>query len=411
MTDFFDKYDHLAARRAKILEGGVDPFAVPMDRIVSATVAEIDGREVILVGTNNYLGLTFDPECIRAAAESVVTEGTGTTGSRIANGSYSGHRALEQQIASFLGMRTAIVFSTGYQANVGVLAGLAGPKDIILLDADCHASIYDGCQLSGATVIRFRHNSPEDLDKRLNRLKDHDTNKLVVVEGIYSMLGDRAPLGEFAEVKRRHGVSLLVDEAHSLGVFGDGGEGLSWEAGIQDDVDFVVGTFSKSLGAIGGFGASNHPKFDVLRYTTRPYMFTASPSPSSIATVMAALRQIQARPDLRERLWENANHLYHGLSDLGFELCAAMGPIIAVRLPDEEVAVSMWNALLQGGVYVNLALPPGTPNGASLLRCSVSAAHTSDQIRKVCEAFDRARRDFTAWPVAESEPMLRSGCG
>lgn len=391
--DFFDKYDGMVGRRDKILAVGTNPFAVPIDRIVSATEAEIKGREVILVGTNNYLGLTFDPAVVDAAATAVRVEGTGTTGSRIANGSYAGHQALEQQLANFLGMRSAIVFSTGYQANLGVLAGLTGPKDIILIDADSHASIYDGCQLSGATVIRFRHNSPEDLDKRLHRLADQETNKLVVVEGIYSMLGDKAPLQEIAEVKRRHGAGLLVDEAHSLGVFGEKGQGLSWEVGVEDDVDFVVGTFSKSLGAIGGFGASNHPKFDMLRYTARPYMFTASPSPSSIATARASLQQIEAHPELRSSLWRNAQNLYDGLNALGLEICSPMSPIIAVRMPDEETAVRMWNALLDGGVYVNLALPPGTPDGGCLLRCSVSSAHTVDQIRKVCDVFAQTWRD------------------
>ncbi len=199
-----------------------------------------------------------------------------------------------REIARFLGRRSAMVFPTGYQANLGMLAGLAGPRDVILLDADSHSSIYDGCRLSGATLIRFRHNDPEDLDRRLGRLQDQGECKLIVVEGIYSMLGDRAPLAEFAEVKRRHGAYLLVDEAHSLGVLGANGRGAAEEQGIEADVDCVVGTFSKSLGAVGGFGASDHPKFDTLRFCSRPYMFTASSSPSSVASVLAAFGQIRA---------------------------------------------------------------------------------------------------------------------
>jgi 8-amino-7-oxononanoate synthase len=390
--DLFDKYDHIAERREALLEAGTDPFAVRMDRVISPTEAMVGGKEVILVGTNNYLGLTFDPACIEATVNAVRSHGTGTTGSRIANGTYASHRVLESEIAAFLERRACIVFPTGYQANLGILSGLAGPKDIILLDADSHASIYDGCRLSGATLIRFRHNSADDLDKRLERLKDKACNKLIVLEGIYSMLGDRAPLNEFAEVKRRHdGVSLLVDEAYSLVVFGEGGQGLTHELGVQDDVDFIVGTFSKSLGSVGGFGASDHPKFDVLRYASRPYMYTASSSPSNVATVIAALKQIRGRPELRTQLWQNARMLYDGLSDLGFEICAPMSPIIAVKLPDEATAVYMWNALLNAGVYVNLALPPGTPNGACLLRCSLSAMHTPAQIRRVCEAFARVQ--------------------
>ncbi|GAB4358226.1 MAG: pyridoxal phosphate-dependent aminotransferase family protein [Kiloniellaceae bacterium] len=398
----FDKYDQVNARHDRLLAAGRDPFNICMDRIVSATEAIVDGRETILVGTNNYLGLTFDPDCIEATVEAVRREGTGTTGSRIANGTYSSHRGLEQDIASFLGRKAAMVFPTGYQANLGIIAGLAGPKDTILLDSDSHASIYDGCRLSGATLIRFRHNSPADLDKRLERLKDDKTSKLVIVEGIYSMLGDQAPLDEFVDVKRRHGVDLLVDEAHSLGVFGDNGRGIAEAYGVEKDVDYVVGTFSKSLGAVGGFGASDNPEFEQLRFTSRPYMFTASSSPSSIATATATLKKIRAQPGLRRQLWDNAHALYKGLSDLGFEICAAASPIIAVRLPDEESAVFMWNALINAGVYVNLALPPGTPDGSCLLRCSLSAAHTPAQVQKVCAVFEEAHRALKVWRDTQS---------
>ncbi len=400
--DLLDKYDKVADRHAKLLEAGADPFGVCMDRVVSATEAIVNGREVILVGTNNYLGLTFEPDCVEAAAEAIRTYGTGTTGSRIANGTYGSHRALEQAIADFLDRKSAMVFPTGYQANLGVLAGVAGPKDTILLDADSHASIYDGCRLSGATLIRFRHNSPEDLDKRLTRSKDDGTKKLIVVEGIYSMLGDQAPLEEFAEVKRRHGASLLVDEAHSLGVFGAHGEGLWQEKGIGEDADYIVGTFSKSIGAVGGFGASNDPKFDRLRYSSRPYMFTASSSPSTVATALATLKHIRNRPELRERLWRNARALYGGLKDMGFEICADMSPIIALRMPSEVAAVFMWNALLEAGVYVNLALPPGTPDGSCLLRCSLSAAHSPEQIQQVCDTFQQVRQQFEVWQAQQA---------
>ncbi len=287
--DIFDKYEAVSRRHSGLLEVGADPFAVRMDRVLSATEALINGRETILAGTNNYLGLTFDPDCVEAAIEATRSQGTGTTGSRIANGTYAMHRQLEEAIADFLERRHALVFSTGYQANLGMLAGLAGPKDVILMDADSHASIYDGCRLSGATVIRFRHNDPKDLDRRLTRLKDEGACKLVVVEGIYSMLGDVAPLAEFAEVKRRHGAYLLVDEAHSLGVLGDNGRGAAELAGMEEDADFVVGTFSKSLGAIGGFAATNHPKLDVLRFNSRPYMYSASCSPSTIASTCSSL--------------------------------------------------------------------------------------------------------------------------
>jgi 8-amino-7-oxononanoate synthase len=385
--DIFDKYRGIAARRETVCTLGADPFAVRLERVLSPTRALIDGRETILLGTNNYLGLTFDPDCIEAASEATRCFGTGTTGSRIANGTYSLHRELEEAFARFLDRRSCLVFTTGYQANLGMLSGLAGPRDIIFADADSHASIWDGCRLSGARVIRFRHNDPEDLDRRLARLAGEGECKLVVVEGLYSMLGDVAPLRDFVEVKKRHGAFLFVDEAHSFGVFGEHGRGVAEAQGVERDVDFIVGTFSKSLGAVGGFGASDHPQFEILRYCARPYMFTASPSPATMASTRAALARIASDPGLMRRLWRNAHHLHAGLVALGLTVCAPPGPVVAVRLPDEATAVEAWNRLLANGVYVNLALPPGTPGGLCLLRCSVSAAHEPEEIETALKRF------------------------
>ena len=406
--DLFDKYALVAGRHGKLLQAGADPFGVCLDELTSATEARINGRDTILVGTNNYLGLTFEPECMAAAEAAIRAYGTGTTGSRIANGTYGLHRELEAEIARFLKRRSAMIFPTGYQANLGMLAGLAGPRDVILMDADSHSSIYDGCRLSGATVIRFRHNDPDDLDRRLGRLQDQGDCKLIVVEGIYSMLGDRAPLAEFAEIKRRHGAFLLVDEAHSLGVLGAHGRGAAEEQGIEDDVDCVVGTFSKSLGSVGGFGASDHPAFDALRFCSRPYMYTASSCPSSVASVLAAFRQMARRPELRERIWKNARALYDGLIAAGFDICSPMSPIIAIRLPDERSAVFAWNRLLEQGVYVNLALPPGTPSGVCLLRCSVSAAHTAVQIDEICRRFANVAAELAGEPSAAAMRAARA---
>src|SRR5690606_28018424 len=266
-----------------------------------------------------------------------------------------------------------------------MIAGLAGPKDTVFLDADSHASIYDGCTLSGAKLVRFRHNDPDNLARRLARSEQSEGGgRLVILEGIYSMLGDRPPLEEFVALKREHDFTLLVDEAHSVGVLGETGRGLAEEAGVEDEVDFIVGTFSKSLGAIGGFGAGNDPLLEMIRLATRAYMFTASPSPATIATTCEAVRQIRARPELRAKLQENSAELHHGFKAMGLTLgCDEVSPVIAVRVPDEASAFAMWNALLQGGVYVNIALPPGTPGGVCLLRCSVSAAHTADDIERI----------------------------
>ncbi|MGE3873331.1 MAG: aminotransferase class I/II-fold pyridoxal phosphate-dependent enzyme [Parvibaculaceae bacterium] len=387
MTDLLEKYRSLSERHERMLSLGVNAVGLTNDHILSPTRAMIAGRETLLAGTNNYMGITFEPDCIAAGQEALKLYGTGTTGSRIANGSYAMHRELERELAGFLGRKHCIMFTTGYQANLGMLAGLAGPKDTIYLDADSHSSIYDGCTLSGARLVRFRHNDAGDLDKRLQRAED-EGGKLVVLEGIYSMLGDRAPLADFVEVKKRHGFQLLVDEAHSFGVLGPNGRGLADEAGLEDDVDFIVGTFSKSIGAIGGFGAGDHPLFDMLRYASRPYMFTASPSPATVATSMAAVRKLKAEPERRERLAANSARLHGGFKALGLTLgCAEASPVVAVNCPDEVSTIAMWNALLKAGVYVNIALPPGTPGKQCLLRCSVSAAHTFEEIDRIIALF------------------------
>jgi 8-amino-7-oxononanoate synthase len=382
-----EKLNTIANTRKTLLPEGIDPFNVVIDEIYSATEASVGGRRVIMAGTNNYLGLTFDQSCINAARESLLVEGTGTTGSRMANGTFAGHRELEMELAQFYGCSTAIVFSTGFVSNLGVISTLAGPGDVIVLDADSHASIYDACRMSGAEMIRFRHNNVEDLEKKLRRLGDRTSKTLIIVEGLYSMLGDFAPLAEIAELKRKYGAWLLVDEAHSMGVMGDRGRGMAEAAGVEEDVDFIVGTFSKSLGAIGGYCVSNHPELDLVRYVSRSYVFTASPSPSTIASVRQALRQIQAKPQLRDNLWNNAKHLYQSLKDLGFELGPDISPVVAIRVPTKEKTLFAWKSLLDKGVYVNLVFPPAAPAGMSLLRCSVSAAHTPEQVDRILQVF------------------------
>ena len=396
----FDKFEGLAAARRELGALGIDPFGVEIERIVSPTAGIIRGRPTILAGTNNYLGLTFHPECIAAAHRALDAEGTGTTGSRMANGSYAGHRQLEEELAAFYGKRDAIVFSTGYQANLGMLAGLTGPDDVVLLDADCHASIYDGCRLGGAEVIRFRHNDAADLAKRLRRLGARAADTLILVEGIYSMLGDRAPLEDIVDVKREHGGYLLVDEAHSLGVLGERGRGLVEERGVLADADFIVGTFSKSLGGTGGFCVSDLPALDHVRYSSRPYIFTASPAPATIASTRRALSLLAAGRELRARLRTNFERLHAALTAMGYTLGASPGPVIAVVLGDRIEALHFWNRLLERGVYVNLMLPPATPNGVSLIRCSVSAAHSPEQIDAICGAFADLRASAGV-PVAQ----------
>ena len=394
MSDLFSKFDSLIAERDALLATGVrDPYGIVMEKVLSPTEALIGGKRTILLGTYNYMGMTFDADVIAAGKAALDEFGAGTTGSRVLNGTYQGHRECEEALKEFYGARHAIVFSTGYQANLGMISTIAGKGDYIILDADSHASIYDGCALGNAEVVRFRHNSVEDLDKRLGRLPP-EAGKLVILEGVYSMMGDIAPLKEMVAVSKKHGCMILVDEAHGMGFFGEHGRGVFEEAGVEADIDFVVGTFSKSVGTVGGFCVSNHPKFEVLRLVCRPYVFTASLPPSVVATAAASIRKLMHAGEKRAHLWKNSRRLHQGLRDMGYKLGTetAQSAIIAVILDDMAQAVSLWQGLLEGGLYVNTARPPATPAGMFLLRCSLCAEHTDEQVGEILGIFERAGR-------------------
>ncbi|MDQ2879655.1 MAG: aminotransferase class I/II-fold pyridoxal phosphate-dependent enzyme [Pseudomonadota bacterium] len=390
--DLMSKFDALIAERQALIDTGVtDPFAIVMEQVKSPTEAVIKGKDTILLGTYNYMGMTFDPEVIQAGKDALDQFGSGTNGSRMLNGTFRDHMEVEQALRDFYGMSGAIVFSTGYMANLGMISTLAGKGEYVILDADSHASIYDGCAQGNAEIVRFRHNSVDDLDKRLGRLPK-DAGKLVVLEGVYSMLGDIAPLKDMVAVAKKHGAMVLSDEAHSMGFYGPNGRGVYEEQGCESDVDFVVGTFSKSVGTVGGFCVSNHPKFEAIRLACRPYIFTASLPPSVVATAAASIRKLRFAHNKRQHLWENARALHGGLKALGFRLGTETpdSAIIAVILDDQEQAVAMWQALLEGGLYVNMARPPATPAGTYLLRCSLCAEHTPEQIKAVLAMFEAA---------------------
>ncbi len=390
--DLMSKFDNLIAERKALIDTGVtDPFAIVMDQVKSPTEAVIAGRDTILLGTYNYMGMTFDPDVIAAGHAALDQFGSGTNGSRMLNGTFRDHMDAEAALRDFYGMTGAIVFSTGYMANLGMISTLAGKGEYVILDADSHASIYDGCQQGNAEIVRFRHNSVEDLDKRLGRLPKEPA-KLVVLEGVYSMLGDIAPLKEMVAVAKKHGAMVLSDEAHSMGFYGPNGRGVYEAQGLEAEVDFVVGTFSKSVGTVGGFCVSNHPKFEAIRLACRPYIFTASLPPSVVATAAASIRKLKTAHAKREQLWANARQLHGGLNAMGFRLGteAPDSAIIAVILDDQEQAVAMWQGLLEAGVYVNMARPPATPAGTFLLRCSLCAEHTAAQLDEVIAKFRAA---------------------
>jgi glycine C-acetyltransferase/8-amino-7-oxononanoate synthase len=394
MTDLFAKFDDVIALRQGLLDSGrTDPFNLVMEKVESPTVAICNGKRTILLGTYNYMGMTFDPDVIAAGKQALDDFGSGTTGSRVLNGTYQGHKECEAALRDFYAMDHAMVFSTGYQANLGIISAIAGKDDYIVLDIDSHASIYDGCALGNAQIVPFRHNDVGALESRLKRVPE-GAGKLVVLEGVYSMLGDVAPLTEMVRVAKENGAMVLVDEAHSMGFIGANGRGVAEAQGVIDDVDFIIGTFSKSVGTVGGFCVSNHPKFEILRLVCRPYVFTASLPPSVVATAATSIRKLMNSADKRAHLWENSKRLHAGLRQLGFSLGTdePQSAIIAVLMPDLETGAAMWEALLERGLYVNLARPPATPAGMTLLRCSLCSEHSSEQVGEILGMFAAAGR-------------------
>ena len=394
MSDLFSKFDALIEQREHLLSTGLtDPFNLVMERVESPTVAICNGKRTILLGTYNYMGMTFDPDVIASGKQALDDYGSGTTGSRVLNGTYAGHKACEEALKTFYAMDHAMVFATGYQANLGIISTIAGKDDYIVLDIDSHASIYDGCALGNANIVPFRHNDVEALEKRLKRIPD-GAKTLVVLEGVYSMLGDIAPLKEMVAVAKAAGAMVLVDEAHSMGFIGEHGRGVAEAHGVIDDVDFIIGTFSKSVGTVGGFCVSNHPKFEILRLVCRPYVFTASLPPSVVATAATSIGKLMHGADKRAHLWDNSQKLHAGLKALGFTLGTEtpQSAIIAVIMPDLEKGAAMWDALLREGLYVNLARPPATPANMTLLRCSLCAEHSADQVDQILGMFEAAGR-------------------
>ncbi len=404
MGDLFDKFDPIIeTRRALLATGITDPFNLVMEKVESPTVAICNGRRTILLGTYNYMGMTFDPDVIEAGKQALDDYGSGTTGSRVLNGTYAGHKACEEALKEFYAMDHAMVFSTGYQANLGIISTIAGKDDYIILDIDSHASIYDGCALGNANIVPFRHNDIDAMEKRLKRLPE-GAKSLVILEGVYSMLGDIAPLKEMVAIAKAHGAMVLVDEAHSMGFIGEHGRGVAEAQGVIDDVDFIIGTFSKSVGTVGGFCVSNHPKFEILRLVCRPYVFTASLPPSVVATAATSIRKLMHGGNKRAHLLENSKTLHRGLKDLGFTLGTdePQSAIIAVIMPDLQTGAAMWEALLNEGLYVNLARPPATPANMTLLRCSLCAEHSVEQVGQILSMFATAGRATGCIPASAS---------
>src|SRR5207248_2203640 len=398
--DLLHKLRAIESRLAMFEDAAATPGLTVIEGVLGPCEVIVQGRPTLMFGSNNYLGLTKHPDVVDAARRALDDYGTGTTGSRTANGTFALHEALERDFAEWFGKRHAIIFSTGYQANLSLIGGLCGAGDVILIDSDSHASIYDATRQTPSQVIGFRHNSADSLRRKLERLPKGERNRLVVVEGLYSIRGDVAPLREIADVCRAHGAYLLVDEAHSLGSYGPTGLGCAEAQGVLDRVDFVVSTFSKSLAGIGGVCVSDHAELRALHFLARAYVFTASGSPSNIAGVRAAVRVVRAHPELRDRLWANIRTLRRGLTEIGYVIGESESPIVPILTGDEQRTVALWQQLVTEGLYVNVILPPGCPQDGCVLRASCSAAHTTEQVSRALEIFARVGAETGIVPAA-----------
>jgi 8-amino-7-oxononanoate synthase len=402
-TDVFAKVR--GHERAEQLRAAREADLLPYFRTVessAAPVMEMEGAERIMLGSNNYLGLTGDPRVIQGARDALERYGTGLTGSRLLNGTTQLHLDLEREIAEWMGTEEAIVFTTGHQANVGTLGTLLAPGDTVIADSADHASILDGCLLSRAKLRPFRHGRLDKLEKMLERAVEDGGGVLVTVDGVFSMEGDVADLPRIVELCKAHGARLMVDEAHAAGVLGARGAGTSEHFGVEADVDLRMGTFSKSLASCGGFIAGTHEVIEFLRISSRAFLFTASAVPAAIGAALAALRIIRSDegPQLFARVLDNARYLRDGLRDLGFEVHdvgpPVTTPVIPVVVGDDWKAVLLWRALYDAGVYVNVALHPAVPPAGALLRTSVMATHDRSTLDRALEAFSSVKSAFEA---------------
>lgn len=380
----------------RITGSAQNPLSIIIEKTLGPVHSVIEGRQTIMFGTNSYLGLNFHPDCIRASIEALATHGTGSTASRVAAGNHKLHVNLERDVADFYNAKHAVVFSTGFMANLGVIAGIAREGDAIFVDAHSHASIFDACKLSGAKIETFAHNDSNDLERLFRESKISGGHTIVVLEGVYSIWGDVGDLKSIIAVAKRNGATVVVDEAHGIGIYGKRGRGVIEHLGLEDEVDIVVGTFSKSVGVIGGFAVTNRHELRSLRLMSRPYLYTASLPLSIVASARAALRIITDQPELRERLWQNATVLHAGLKDIGLKICAEPGPVGSIKMRGLYAGYDFWKGLLNQGIYVNMMMPPSTPNGEVVLRFSVSAAHSPEDIQAAIRAFREVQKSIVA---------------
>lgn len=383
-VDIFEKCSKFTAAK-EIMDAGIYPYFRVIESAQDPEVI-VDGKKMIMIGSNNYLGLTNHPRVKEAAIEALRKYGSGCAGSRFLNGTLDIHVNLEKKLAGFMRKEAALVFSTGFQTNLGVISAIAGKDDIILIDKMNHASIIDGCRLSFSEIKKYRHNDMEDLERLLQQY--NDKGKLIVVDGVFSMEGDIADLRNIVKLAREYGARVMVDDAHGIGVLGMTGRGTAEHFQLEDEVDMIMGTYSKSLASIGGFIAASEDVIHYIKHFARPLIFSASPPPASIASVSAAIDIIEEEPERRERLRRNTNKMLKGFKALGFDTGRSETPIIPLIVGDDQRAFLMAKMLHDKGIFANVAVSPAVPNGNALIRTSYMATHTDEQLDKVLQAFE-----------------------
>lgn len=391
MVNIFDKcYKFTRAEEAQ--ETGIYPYFTPIQEVMGNKV-KVDGKEMIMVGSNNYLGLINHPRVMKAAQEAVDRYGVATCGSRFLNGTLDIHNELEERLAKFMKMEAALTFSTGFQTNQGIISTLISRGDAVVTDRMVHASIIDACRLSYGGAHKFKHNDMADLERIISSL-DNDIRKLIVVDGVFSMEGDLANLPEIVEIAKKNNAKIMVDDAHGIGVMGKNGRGTAEHFGVEDDVDLVMGTFSKSFASLGGFVAGEKKVISYIKHFARSLIFSASITPASVATVLATLDIIENEPERRERLWQITEKMKSGFQAMGYNTGPTETPIIPVIIGNDEMAFMLWRLLREAGIFTNPVIYPAVPKDQSLIRTSYSATHSDEELDTVLASFEKCGKQL-----------------
>jgi len=391
-VDLFAKCMNFTRAKEAIAQG-IYPYFQPIQSGPGSEVI-INGKKMIMIGSNNYMGLTGHPKVVEAAINAIKKYGTGCTGSRFLNGTLDIHEELEYRLAKFVNKEAALCFSTGFQTNQGAISALVGKDDIVIIDRADHASIVDGCRLAFGRTVKYKHNDMEDLERILEANKDKNVGKLIVTDGLFSMEGTIVNLPPLVDVAEKYGARVYVDDAHALGVLGKHGRGTGEYWHMEDKIDVIMGTFSKSFASLGGFIAADEPVIHYIKHHARALIFSASMPPSAVATVLACLDIIESEPERIERLWKNTRKMKEGFDSLGFDTGESNTPVIPIKIGEDEDCFAFWKLLFENGVFANPAISPAVPPHEAIIRTSYMATHTEEELDKVLDIFAKIGKQF-----------------